>query len=167
MVTLAISRRVLDRIEARSNIRPSSVPQLWEKPSNAVPPATPETATLHNFETEDKSTCEDGLRAWRMRRVLNRPGQTNWLNIADWNWLLKQSPFKKSPPLDREAAHDLANRLEGGVASGFPPLTLASSLRMRQIRLELGCALVDAFEEYADADLQTVTVIYAGWSYGP
>ena len=53
------------------------------------------------------------------------------------------------------------------MASGFPPPTLASSLRMRTIRLELGRALLDAFADYLDADLRTVTVIYRGWSYTP
>ncbi|TXM64345.1 hypothetical protein FV226_26620 [Methylobacterium sp. WL12] len=129
--------------------------------------ATPELATTHNFETEEESTSEDRLRARRMRRVLNRPGRTTWLNIADRMWLLNQSPGKMSPPLDRDAADDLATRLEAGVASGIPPATLASSLRMREIRQGLGHALFDAFEGYPDADLMTVTVIYAGWSYTP
>ena len=119
------------------------------------------------FETEEKSRQEDRLRARHIRRVLNRPGPTTWLNIKDRLWLVKQSPRAVAPPLDRDAAHDLANRLEAGVASGFPTMTLASALRMRTIRLGLGRALLDAFEQYPNADLRTVTVIYAGWSYTP
>lgn len=168
MVTLAIPQNIMDRLEARPNRLPAAAQRLREQPPKAIQATTPEPATPDDFETEAKSASEDRLRARRMRRVLNRPGQTNWLNIADRRWLAKQRPPRvASPPLDHDAIRDLAERLEAGVASGFPPLTLASSLRMRTIRQGLSRALLDAFEDYPDADLGTVTVIYAGWSYTP
>ena len=167
MVKLALPQHVLDRHEARLNRPPATELRLREAFPKAVQAATFESATPHNFETDDFSTDEDRLRARRMRRVLNRPGRTNWLNFKDRLWLLKQSSRVASSPLDRGAAHCLATRLEAGVASGLPPLTLASSLRMRAIRQGLGRALLDAFEDYPDADLRTLTVIYSGWSYTP
>lgn len=120
------------------------------------------------FETGAEAAREDRLRARRMRRVLNRPGPTNWLNIAARLWLAKHiSPRVGHPSLDREALGSLAERLESGVARNVPPLTLASSLRMRAIREGLSGALLEAFADYPDADLRTVTVIYSGWSFTP
>lgn len=124
--------------------------------------------TPPDFETEEAARAEDRLRARRARRVRNRPGRMTWLNIADRIWLNNQRPPRvPSIDLDSHAVLGLAERLEGGVNSGFPPLTMASSLRMRAIRQGLGSGLINAFAGYADEDLRTVTVIYAGWSYKP
>ena len=167
VVSLNLAQRLADRLNARSNMLPTTTLRRREEPLCAAPVATTEPAILHDFETEQESTQEDRLRARHMRRVLNRPGRTNWLNIKDRLWLLRQSPRSKSPPIDRAAADDLAACLEAGVASGFPPLTLASSLWMRTIRQGSGRVLLDALENFSDADLRTVTVIYSGWSYTP
>ena len=130
--------------------------------------SAPDIAVPFGFETEEQAFREDRLRARRMRRVLNQPGPTNWLNAADRHWLERQRlPNVASPVLDHDAIRELAERLEGGVVSGFPPLTLASSMRMRTIRQGLSRGLLDAFAEFSDDDLQTVTVIYAGWSFTP
>jgi hypothetical protein len=127
-----------------------------------------EAATPQGFETEEEALQEDRLRARRIRRVLNRPGPTNWLNFKDRLWLAKQrSPGASSPALDQGALSALAEKLESGAASGFAEATLASSLRMRATRQGLGRALLDAFAPFPDADLCTVTVIYAGWRYSP
>ena len=165
MVTITIPENVLTRTARPLMGQPTTV--LRGEPPEVARLSPTEQLTSNDFETEAKSAREDGERARRMRRVLNRPGRTTWLNIRDRLWLLTQSPRLVHPALDREAIDDLAERLEVGVASSLPPLTLASSLRMRQIRQGLGRALLNAFEIYADADLRTVTVIYAGWSYTP
>lgn len=167
MVTLSIPPHVVARFAKRPVTPRTTAPSRRDGCSQTAEAATPESATPSGFETEAKSNGEDRERARRMRRVLNRAGRTGWLNIKDRLWLLKQSPRVTPPALNRTAIDDLASRLEAGVASGFPPLTLASSLRMRAIRQGLGRALLNAFEDYADADLRTVTVIYTGWAYTP
>ena len=121
-----------------------------------------------NLETEEQSAREDRLRARRARRVRNRPGPLTWLNMRDRFWLFRQRPLRAlSPNLDDNAVLALAEQLEAGVDTAFPPQTMASSLRMRVIRIGLGRALLDAFADYPDESLQTVTVLYSGWSYTP
>lgn len=121
-----------------------------------------------DFETELDSLREDRLRARRARRVRNARRRMSWLNIADRMWLVRHWPPRaSSPKLDPAKVANLAKRLEAGVESRFPPLTMASSLRMRAIRQGLGRALIDAFAEFPDDGLQTVTVIYSRWSYTP
>lgn len=175
MRTLDLSPEALRRRVARLNGR--EVVTHLPTDERRTPPevstreavcSDPNDALPDGFETEAESLREDRLRARRMRRVLNRPGPTNWLNIADRLWLAKQRPPRTaSPPRNPEAIHDLAERLEAGVASGSPPLTLASSIRMRTIRQGLSRALLDAFSDYSNDDLRTVTVIYASWSHTP
>lgn len=120
------------------------------------------------FETEADVSAEDRLRARRMRRVLNRPGRTTWLNMRDRLWLARQrSPRAIDPLLDRAALQVLANSLDERTTGDCPPLSLASARRMRTIRQGLGRALLDALADYADSELRTVTVIYTGWSFTP
>ncbi len=127
--------------------------------------------TPHRFETEEAAVREDRRRARRMRRVfriLTRLGRTNWTNMKDRLWLARQYPLGvPKPALNPDQIRALAERLEDGVASGLPPSTLGSSLRMRLIRLAFHRALFDAFAPYADDDLRTLTVIYSGWAFSP
>lgn len=163
-------RRHAARLMARTGlIRPTCHNRHapLERGNRAAVNSSSDASVPDRFETEAKSAQEDRLRARLMRRVLNRPGPTNWLNLKDRLWLANQSQRAVWPPLDRNAIGDLASRLEAGVASGFPPPSLASSLHMRMTRLGLGRAVLDAFEQYPSADLRTVTVIYSGWSYTP
>ena len=127
--------------------------------------------TPHRFETEQASAREDRRRTRRMRRlfrILTRLGRTNWTNMKDRHWLARQYPLGvPKPALNPDQIRALAERLEDGVASGLPPTTLGSSLRMRLIRLAFHRTLLDAFAPYADDDLRTLTVIYSGWAFSP
>ncbi|MCJ2052935.1 hypothetical protein [Methylobacterium sp. J-070] len=90
------------------------------------------------------------------------------MNLKDRLWVAKQHVPRVMPPaIDRNAASDLATRLEAGLTNPFSPMTLASSLKMRNIRIGLNSHLLDAFAPFADDALRTVTVIYAGWAYSP
>jgi hypothetical protein len=120
------------------------------------------------FETEEAARAEDRLRARRIRRVLNRPGHTNWLNIKDRLWLATQRlPRLCAPPMDAEAAERLARKLQDGVASGFPTPSLASSMAMRTTRQSVIGALLQALDGYADADLRTFTIVNTKWALTP
>lgn len=172
MVKLNLPRHVLALIAKLSGETREIAQARRDEPAIAAADATPELVTpepaASDFETEAKATSEDRTRARRASRVLNQPGPTNWHNIGDRQWLANQRSLGTAdPPRDSGAIRDLAERLRGGATSGFPPLTLASSLRMRAIRQGLSRALLDAFEEYPDAGLRTVTVIYSGWSFTP
>jgi len=134
----------------------------------ASAPSRSKVTTSGRFETEQASAREDRMRARRMRRVLNRPGPTNWLNMKDRLWVAKQRPRGvPKPSLNRDAIRALAERLESGLASSFPSATLASSRRMRMIRQALYVALLAAFAPHPDEELRTVTVIYSGWAFSP
>ncbi|GJE53797.1 hypothetical protein [Methylobacterium thuringiense] len=153
----------MTRVRAPMRIRRDQPPVPMATVTSAAHATTPA-----GFETEKMAAAEDRLRARQMRRVLNRPGLTGWLNFKDRLWLIAQRPRQVSAPvLDRAAIARLARRLESGVAGGIPSATLASSLWMRTIRLGVGEALLDAFAPLSDAELCTVTVIYRGWSYTP
>lgn len=166
MVKLALSKNILDRADARSPV--TTAPQLRATAATMVQAATTEPVTPHDFETEAASVREDRQRARLMRRVRNRPGPTNWLNLKDRLWLTKRRlAGVVSPPLDRAALDSLIDRLAGGLAGAQTPKTHASSRRMRVIRQGLTSALLDAFAAYLDSELRTVTVIYAGWRYTP
>lgn len=120
------------------------------------------------FETEKEACVEDSLRARRIRRVLATPGPSGYVNFRNRMWLaLQHSPRVRPPKLDRKAAADLAERLENGVRGPLPPATLASSLRMRDLRRGLSRHLLDAFAPFADEELCTATVIYTKWAYKP
>jgi|GEM_PF-1165559 len=174
-----MARPILPSNFARRAVRQSGIGATTRTRAGPITPHREEATTAsqfvaapaglpEGFETAAKAAGEDGRRARRMRRVLNRPGPTNWLNIAARLWLAKQlSPRVGHPTLDTVALDSLAERLERGVAQSVPPPTLASSLRMRAIREGLNGALLDAFAEYPDAELRTVTVIYAGWGLTP
>ncbi|MHC2018956.1 hypothetical protein [Methylobacterium sp. CM6247] len=173
MATLNISPAVL---AAKIMAAPHAPSRVAVEPAQPPPlgcatgdPAKGSDAALpDNFETEAAMVQEDRLRARHARRVLNRPGPTNWVNLNDRVWLAKQqSSGVFATKLDGNAIEALISKLVSGVATGQPALTLASALRMRAIRMALGRAKLDAFAEYHDNDLRTVTVIYSGWAYTP
>lgn len=132
-------------------------------------PPSPEPSLPDNFETELAAAREDRARARHMRRMLNlTEARSPWLTMNDREWLVRQHLRRVPvPELDKAAMRALADKLEGGVASGLAPLSLASSTRMRSIRLGLNGALFEAFADYPDEELRTVTVIYSGWTYAP
>lgn len=120
------------------------------------------------FETEGESRIEDRLRARHLRRVLSTPNPTSWMNLKDRLWVAKNYvPGIYPPRIDYAAADDLAAKLEAGASSAFPPATMASSLWMRTLRISLNRHLLDAFADFPDAELRTVTVIYADWAFTP
>jgi hypothetical protein len=128
----------------------------------------PTSVVPFQFERKEEALAEDNVRARRIRRVLNTPGRTGWLNLKDRLWLAKQYvPGIYPPKLDRAAAADLAIHLEASSSGTFPQATLASSFWMRDIRIGLNRHLLKAFADTADADLRTVTVIYTGWAHTP
>jgi hypothetical protein len=108
-------------------------------------------STTFNIETTRCCREEDILRVAKIRHNLQRCERTSTC---------------ANRKLRRRASAFLA-KLERGLTVLGPEPTLASSLHMRSVRLQVLTALLEAVSAYADDELRTVTVINSRWRLTP
>lgn len=111
------------------------------------------------FETVARCEAEDRGRASALRAIAE--------SVAAIQNGRRPTPLNSPLPklnIDPEAALNLAERLEVGVASGDAQPTFASALFMRGHRLQIGAELLELTANSSNGEVMTFTVIHPTWT---
>jgi len=133
-------------------------------PDNAEPEADND---VFKFETAEDARKEDRSRAKGLKLARPREGRTAWTNLGPRLRLLKQMPYPTVFPERQAVDFDRFLHPLDGEVKGVPSNSLGSSVTMRTIRETVLGAMHDAFADYPDEALRTVTVINERWTFTP
>ena len=125
---------------------------------------------MEKFETEAASMEEDIDRLANLTMVLplnSRRSWTNWApKLAFYRYLVRYPPSRMPlPTFSRKPVLALMAKLAAD--QDDPPMTMATAVAMRHIRLKVIGALLDALADYHDDELRTITVVKPSWRFTP
>ena len=141
--------------------------------AEVLSPGEAAVLSMEGFETPAVAQAEDQLRLARLQWSLPVVPPLGWtqlgsiLELQDHRQRYPSNPLAV-PPLDRVEVLALNRKLEANVEAGAAVFsTLASSIAMREIRLSVTGALLDAVSDFDDAGLKVVTVVKPSWALTP